>query len=46
MNMMNGDKEDIDSFYADLKATATVVVNTNQRERDEEPVTFLNSLYN
>jgi len=36
----------LDSFYADLKSRATLVVEFNERERNEDPVSFLNSLYN
>lgn len=54
--MMNGDesicnidfnsREDLDFFYADLKTRATLVVEFNERERNEDSVSFLNSLYN
>ncbi len=38
-------KEDL-GIFAELKSKATEVVEANIRERIEEPMSFLNSLYN
>jgi hypothetical protein len=39
-------REDLDVFFTELKSKATEVVEANLRERAEEPMSFLNSLYN